>query len=341
VLGMVAGSLPTESSHSGEGSMPPELGMGTPEPDIIESDEIELLGEMSEPDEFTGNEGGAATGGNLDRTRGGPSSSDAGDEGQAEDLEGATQVGNTPLPEVVAQEYTAPTNLAAATHEPALSGSDDAFLADLEQVDFFIEQGLTDEATAMLDEMDNRAPGHVLVADRRERLAALGADSASSQGAVPAQVHGGTTESTRNLRKPGASSPHAPAVKAEEHDIDTHADLGIMEKTMERYDAAIEHFKAVMEDPKREVFALSMIGECSEALGDSAEAIRCYQDALKRPSATKTEATQLYFQLGNVFYNLGDHSEALYYFERVYKRDANFRDIQRRLAEVKSRAASR
>jgi tetratricopeptide (TPR) repeat protein len=124
-------------------------------------------------------------------------------------------------------------------------------------------------------------------------------------------------------------------------DIDAHADMGIMEKTMERYAAAIEHFKVVMEDPKREVFALSMIGECSESLGDSAEAIRCYQDALKRPSATAAEATQLYYQLGNVFYNLDDHSEALYYFERVYKRDANFRDIARRLAEVKKHAASR
>lgn len=341
VLEMVGGSLPAETEPSGEGSIPAELGMGTPEPDIIESDEIQLLGEMSEPDEFTGTEGGAATSGNLVRTHGGPSSSDAGDENEQEGLEGATQAGNTPLPEVVAQEYEAPTNLALASHKPAPTGSDDALLADLEQVDFFIEQGLTDEATAMLDEMDSQSPGHALVADRRERLAALQSDSASSQGAVPAQVHGDAPESTRGLRKTGAFSPHTPTAKAQEHDTDTHADLGIMEKTMERYEAAIEHFKAVMEDPKREVFALSMIGECSEALGDSAEAIRCYQDALKRPTATKTEATQLYFQLGNVFYNLGDHSEALYYFERVYKRDANFRDIQRRLAEVKLRAASR
>ena len=110
---------------------------------------------------------------------------------------------------------------------------------------------------------------------------------------------------------------------------------------MERYDAAIEHFKALLSDPKREVFALSMIGECSEALGDSAEAIRCYQDALKRPSATTAEATQLYYQLGNVFHNLGDPSEALYYFERVYKRDRNFRDVQDRLAKLKSQAGAR
>jgi tetratricopeptide (TPR) repeat protein len=114
-----------------------------------------------------------------------------------------------------------------------------------------------------------------------------------------------------------------------------------MEKTMERFQAAIGHFRAAAADPKREVFALSMIGECHEALGDSAEAIRCYQDALKRPTATPAEATQLYFQLGNVFYNLGDHSEALYYFERVLKRDPNFRDITRKLAEVKAHTASR
>jgi tetratricopeptide (TPR) repeat protein len=126
-----------------------------------------------------------------------------------------------------------------------------------------------------------------------------------------------------------------------DQDLDTHADLGIMEKTMERYDAAIEHFKELLADPRREVFALSMIGECAEALGDSAEAIRRYQDALKRPSATAPEATQLYYQLGNVFHNLGDHSEALYYFERVYKRDPTFRDIQQRLAKLKPKAGAR
>jgi tetratricopeptide (TPR) repeat protein len=341
VLGMVAGALQEEPApEETDSSISSEMGMGTPEPDIIQSGEIELLGEPVEPDDFGGSEGGAAVEGNQERTRGGPNGTDAAAEDNRDDLEGATQVGDTPLPEVVAQEYTEPTNLASA-HQASPSGSDDAFLADLEQVDFFIEQGLTGEAVSMLDEMEYRFPGHILIADRREKVAALDADSGTSQGAVPAQVHGGAAESTRTLHKSAASSPRGPAAKPPEHDIDTHADLGIMEKTMERYGAAIEHFKAVMEDPKREVFALSMIGECSEALGESAEAIRCYQDALKRPTATAAEATQLYFQLGNVFYNLGDHSEALYYFERVYKRDATFRDIQRRLADVKSRSASR
>jgi tetratricopeptide (TPR) repeat protein len=344
VLGMVAGALQEEPApEETDSSLSSEMGMGTPEPDIIGSGEIELLGEPVERDDFGGSEGGAAVEGNQDRTRGGPNGTNAteeNNENNVDAVEGATQVSHTPLPEAVAEEYTEPTSL-ASTHQATPPESDDAFLADLEQVDFFIEQGLAGEAVSMLDELEYRFPGHLLIADRREKLAALESDSGTSQGAVPAQVHGGATESTRGLRKGAGSSPGGPVAKPQEHDTDTHADLGIMEKTMERYSAAIEHFKAVMEDPKREVFALSMIGECSEALGESAEAIRCYQDALKRPTATAAEATQLYFQLGNVFYNLGDHSEALYYFERVYKRDASFRDIQRRLADVKSRSASR
>ncbi len=343
VLGTVEGSVPNSGVPATESPSLGDLRMGTPEPDLIDSDEIEVLGEPVESDDFSGNEGGASSDGDPDATSAGLGSPNGGDGDGLEDLEGKTEVGNTPIPEVEAQygdveEYR---EASSSAHKAAPSVSDDAFLADLEQVDFFIEQGLAGEAAAMLDELETRAPGHILIADRRDKLAVQGSDSASSQGAMPAQVHGDTKESTRNPRKLDAPSARAQGATSREDDIATRADLGIMEKTMERYDAAIEHFKAVMEDPKREVFALSMIGECSEALGDSAEAIRCYQDALKRPTATAAEATQLYYQLGNVFYNLGDQSEALYYFERVYKRNASFRDIQRRLAEVKSRAAPR
>ena len=133
-----------------------------------------------------------------------------------------------------------------------------------------------------------------------------------------------------------------PTPKREEHDVATHVDLGIMEKTMERYDVAIEHFKAVMEDPKREVFALSMIGECSEALGDSAEAIRCYQDALKRPTATRRRghrsSTSSSATSSTTLATTARRSTTS---SVSYKRDPNFRDIASRLADVKSRAASR
>jgi tetratricopeptide (TPR) repeat protein len=332
VLAEVEGAMPAAAQDETSSSIP--LQMGTPEPEHVGSDEIELLGDVTDSGEFNGQEGGEAFETGQDTTGAGASPPAEPDYDDLS-IEAGTQIG-APVFREGEQSDTAPRG-----HEAFPSASDDAFLADLEQVDFFIEQGLMDEASAMLDELETKAPGHILIADRREKVSGFSPDVPTSQGAVPAQVHGGPTASTRDQRPASGTSGDASMPKREKHDIDTHVDLGIMQKTMERYDAAIEHFKAAMEDPKREVFALSMIGECCEALGDSAEAIRCYQDALKRPGATATEATQLYFQLGNVFYNLGDHSEALYYFERVVKRDPNFRDIARRLADVKSRAASR
>jgi tetratricopeptide (TPR) repeat protein len=211
---------------------------------------------------------------------------------------------------------------------------------ELEQVDFFIEQNLVDEATGMLVEMEMRFPGHPALAERREKVAAISFAANTSQGAVPALAH---DDAAPSGIQPAPSGPF-PATRSmgeDSHDLDTRADLGIMEKTMERYESAITHFSALMADPRREVFALTMIGECREAMGNSAEAIRCYQEALKRPTATEAEATQLYYQLGSVFHNLGDRSEALYYFERVSKREPAFRDVQRRLSDLKPRASVR
>jgi tetratricopeptide (TPR) repeat protein len=347
VLGIVEGSIPRESAPSSESSISMEIRMRPPEPEllegpeIVESDEIELIAEpmeISEADDAGEDFGQApvstAANQSLDRTRGGPGASDGGDTEDVLDEYGErTEVSSPMIPVAQARE-------ASSSDIPVVYAQEAQGLSDeLEQVDFFIEQGILDEALAMLEDLERRLPGHPQLAERRRQLTLLGS-AASSQGAVPAQVHGEATIPTQAPKAHDFSGSNA-SPPQDVHDIDTHADLGIMEKTMERYEAAIGHFKVVMEDPKREVFALSMIGECCEALGNSAEAIRCYQNALKRPSATPAEATQLYYQLGNVFYNLGDPSEALYYFERVYKRDASFRDIQRRIAELKSRAALR
>jgi tetratricopeptide (TPR) repeat protein len=343
VLGAVSGSLPRTTAPSSESSISMELRMGTPDPDIIESEEIEVLegvepieAEELSPEEQDGGgtQGDAVPNGEMGADTAPATTDGFGRPARTDDFEdestdggGRTEVGGAALPMVEVEASDTPS-------EPQDIGP------ELEQIDFFIEQGVGDEASAMLEEVESKYPGHAGLAARRQKLAALQFNRPPSQGAVPARAH---ADPAGAAEKPRAPRPEVavPRTATAAQDVDTHVDLGIMEKTMERYDAAIEHFKALLADSKREVFALSMIGECHEALGDSAEAIRCYQDALKRPSATAAEATQLYYQLGNVFHNLGDQSEALYYFERVYKRDATFRDIQQRLTKLKSKAGAR
>ncbi len=207
----------------------------------------------------------------------------------------------------------------------------DAELAlELEQVDFFAQQSMHDEARAALSELEERFPGHPLLIARRRALAAEGA------GAIPmdGRQHG----------EAGPEVPHAPVAKlspSENADPATHGDLGIAYKQMGLYDAAVVEFRKLAADKTRAVFALTMIGECVEAKGELGEAVARYKEALNLSQATAQESVELYYLLGAVFEQLGDVREALYFFENVGKRDPGFRDVNRRIATLKTPSARR
>ena len=82
-----------------------------------------------------------------------------------------------------------------------------------------------------------------------------------------------------------------------------------------------------------------MIGECCEAKGALTDAIIRYKEALNCPQVTPEETIQRYFCLGSTFERLNDRSEALYLYEKVAKRDPNFRDVGEKIASLKPRNA--
>jgi hypothetical protein len=47
------------------------------------------------------------------------------------------------------------------------------------------------------------------------------------------------------------------------------------------------------------------------------------------------EATSLYFALGRAFEALGDQGEALYFFEKVARRDPRFADVSARVERLR------
>ena len=321
VLTAASRQTPAPSTSGTARANAPALRAATPEPEMIDSGEIELDLDNGIPGDVAEEKTDAVA---VLAEAFGSGQVDAG-QGFGEFSERNTPVTPKSRPEP---------GSTAARRAPSAGGDDDGpdpVLEELEQVDFFIEQELTEEAQALLDELEKRHPGHILVADRRERLIFAKKGTAPNEQLPPEAPVPAATEPT--------PMPQAATGAFPSRDLDTEADLGLMNKTMERHDVAIQHFTALLGDPQREVFALTMIGESQEALGNRAEATRCYQDALKSPHATEVEATQLYFLLGNLFYNTGDRAEALYYFERVSKRDPTFRDVQRRLAALKSRGS--
>jgi tetratricopeptide (TPR) repeat protein len=212
---------------------------------------------------------------------------------------------------------------------PVAPGAEDDELAvELEQLDFFSQQSMYDEARAALVELEARFPGHPLLTARRRALAPEGA------GAIP-------TDGTRDSGPESAPGPVAKLSPSENADPATHGDLGIAYKQMGLHDAAVVEFKKLAADKTRAVFALTMIGECVEAKGELGEAVARYKEALNLPQATVQESIELYYLLGSVFEQLGDVREALYFFENVGKRDPGFRDVNRRIATLKTPSAKR
>ena len=139
--------------------------------------------------------------------------------------------------------------------------------------------------------------------------------------------------------EPHEPSPVAVVAGGEKVDLSTHGDLGIAYKEMGLLDAAIGEFKLLTQDPAREVFALTMIGECCEAKGSLTDAIIRYKEGLNCPQITPEETVQLYYCLGSTFERLADQSEALYFYEKVAKRDPKFRDVGDKLAHLRPRPA--
>ena len=165
----------------------------------------------------------------------------------------------------------------------------------------------------MLVDLEQRFPGHPLLAERRRAYA---------RGCGPGRHPG------RRGRRVRAERPGGQALASEAADPSTHGDLGIAYKQMGLHDAAIEEFKQLAADKTRAVFAYTMIGECVEAKGELGEAVKRYKEALNLPQATPQESIELYYLLGAVFEQLGDVREALYFFENVGKRDPGFRDVE-------------
>ena len=100
-------------------------------------------------------------------------------------------------------------------------------------------------------------------------------------------------------------------------------------------DDAIAEFRIVMKDTAREVQCQLMIGLCYLEKAMFTEAINQFKKGLYVEGITDAEALSLYYELGAAYEKVGDPREALYYYDKVQKRDPKFRDLGRRLRALR------
>jgi tetratricopeptide (TPR) repeat protein len=102
------------------------------------------------------------------------------------------------------------------------------------------------------------------------------------------------------------------------------------------YDDAITEFKVAMRSREKEVLCHMMIGLCYMEKEMLSEAISQFKTGLYVEGITERETIALYFELGQAYEHLEDFREALYYFEKVAKKDSRFRNVESRIETIRS-----
>jgi tetratricopeptide (TPR) repeat protein len=229
---------------------------------------------------------------------------------------------------------------AHATVAPPAPPADAAGMEDeLEEADFFISQNLVDEARGILDELLARHPGHPLVL---AKLAELGgdADAKTEMTATPPEPPPPVVAAAAPppKKKEEKKKPTVIAKPLGAEDAATHKDLGMAYKEMGLYDEAIKEFTLVRETPGLAVECHLLIGLCQMERGKFSEAITEFKSGLYVEGINDGQSHALYFEIGAAYEAISDTKEALYYFEKVAKKDPRFREVNKRIDGLKNKA---
>ena len=260
----------------------------------------------------------------------------------------------SPPPDNVIPFPTAKTRDLPADLRPAKEAGPGAAGVDveesLEEADFFIAQGLHEEARALIEDLLRSHPGHRVLLDRLAELDEMagGGEPTTDQSFALAE---------RLADELGEPEPAEPAdmvnvdqvfeqfKKGVEQQVSaddwaTHMDLGIAYKEMGLLDDAIAEFRLAMTNPAKAAQCHMFIGLCNMAKGAWAEAIAAFKRGLYVDPKSDQEELGLYYELGNAHEKQGDVKEAVYYFQKVVKRDPNFRGVGERIAALGGGRAS-
>jgi tetratricopeptide (TPR) repeat protein len=235
----------------------------------------------------------------------------------------------------------------------------------LDEAEFFVARGLHEDARTILQEQLHKTPNHPLVLERlrevEESLAAAGSsqtiersmlgaagkappvpevDVAASLGALErveapseSMQSSEVTSSMVDVDVDQVFAKFKAGVRAQvtEADSATHYDLGVAYKEMGLVTEAINEFEQAARDPHRECMCFAMIGLIYLEQNQLDRSAESYVKALGAGSKTVEQEMNLYYDLGTVYEMKGQKKDALYYFQKIARRDPGYRDVADRL----------
>ena len=234
----------------------------------------------------------------------------------------------------------------------------------LREIDFFIEQGLLDEAARQLVKLREQFPDHGEVKSRQALLKARGWE----EGALPKAAEASAAElfseeeqffdlaaelekelaedelvaEARGAEQSGEVSieelfkefQRGVAEQIHEEDYDTHFNLGLAYREMGLLDEAIGEFQLAAKSGPLFIEAASMIGASYLDKGLPEQAAEWFSRALTAPDIPAEAELGLKYELGRAQEAAGNLSGALSNFAEVLALNPGFRDVVERVSRL-------
>jgi len=236
-------------------------------------------------------------------------------------------------------------------------------MGDLEQIDFFIDQELFEDAARVLATLEEKHGDDAEVAERRRKLKEVGvlleqvetveegseelfadeeqyidlakeleAELAAEEAMVEEATGRGKGEAI--LEEVFREFQKGVEEQLSEEDADTHFNLGIAYREMGLLPEAIREFQVASRDTDYFVESCSNIGVCYQEQGMWSEAAEWYQKALVAPDISAEARVGLRYDLAGAYQSAGDVEQAVVIFEEISAGNPSYRDVADRLSNL-------
>lgn len=222
--------------------------------------------------------------------------------------------------------------------------------ADLEEAEFYLQQGLYDEAEDVCRAILKASPGtreaELKLAEIESRRGVAGEAAvepppaeAATEVAPPADNAGAvTTGAAEQAQAAGGASSESPRLGEQiaADDAESHFNLGIAYKEMGLIDDAIGEFDQARKHPGRLVDSLTLKGLCLVERGSAEEAEGALREALDYPDLTDDQRISLHYEIGLLYEGQQRLLEALDSFQYVAEIDTFFRDVGQKIQQLRA-----
>lgn len=241
---------------------------------------------------------------------------------------------------------------------------------ELQEANFFMQQGMLQEARAIFQRVLLQDPEHQLAKQRlaeiegatptptREESPQTDAKKSSVFRVTEAEApEGGFVDLAGELNADLAPAPSSSAnLEPEVQDLlqqldegirdqlditdyETHYNLGLAYRDLELHEKAIEEFRLAANDAAHRVRCASLIGLCYLAKGDPEQSVEEFLKGLAVAQEGTEERWAILYDLATAYEAFGDVRKALETLTTIHSEAPKFRDIRVRIRDVGARIA--